>query len=219
MAKAAKRISMEWDLDDYYRLVRITLGCGINAALWEMERRVVAEQILLICREYDADYNFKGNAVVINRVDFLRNYTFTVDIGNGNRVRVAKRRPEAGVFQGGMTFIGSELVQIGSGRVMDGYYYTVGEQPSPPASPPAPDVVKKDVPTRKRRRSAPEKPKENSETRLISLMTEIGLEKSGLLPREVRKKLKPLFKDKYPSRDKPSDPTIDRAYKKYKNAK
>jgi hypothetical protein len=63
------------------------------------------------------------------------------------------------------------------------------------SSPPA--MVKQDVPARKPRRPAsekPKKPKKTQSTRLISLMEEIGLEKSGLLPHEVRTKVSAQFK-------------------------
>jgi hypothetical protein len=46
-------------------------------------------------------------------------------------------------------------------------------------------------------------------------MEETGLEKSGLLPHEVREKVRPRFKKKYPELKLPGDSTIDRAYKKY----
>lgn len=58
------------------------------------------------------------------------------------------------------------------------------------------------------------KPKKTQRTRLISLMKDIGLEKS-LLPYEARMKVKPHFKPQY----RPSDSTIDHAYKKYASGK
>jgi len=50
-------------------------------------------------------------------------------------------------------------------------------------------------------------------------MKEIDLAKSGLRLSEVRIKVKQAFKNKYPGRVLPEDVTINRAYKKYKNAK
>jgi hypothetical protein len=50
-------------------------------------------------------------------------------------------------------------------------------------------------------------------------MQDLGLEKSGLLLHEVRKKVRPGFINKYPKRDVPADVTINRAYEKYKSAK
>jgi hypothetical protein len=49
-------------------------------------------------------------------------------------------------------------------------------------------------------------------------MEKTGLEKSGLLPHEVREKVRPRFKNKYPKLKMPSDPTINRAYEKYASA-
>ena len=60
------------------------------------------------------------------------------------------------------------------------------------------------------------KAKETEETRLVSLMKGIGLAKSGLLPREVRKAVKQPYKDKY--HDDPSDSPIARAYRTYRRA-
>ena len=134
MAEAVERIAREWTLDDYHRLVRMTLRCGINAALREMERRVVTRESQLI--EYGDDD--KGNPV--HPLDFLRNYTFQFD--EGGRVRVVTRRPDAGFFPGGITAIrpfDGELVRIGPGRVMDGFYAIV-ESPValPTTDPPKP---------------------------------------------------------------------------------
>jgi hypothetical protein len=97
MAQQAVEHHNEFSLDDYYRLVRITLGCGINAALCEMERRVVSEQALLIRREYDLDGNPIGGAVVIDRFVFLSNYTFQPDVND--RVKVVTRRPDSRLFR------------------------------------------------------------------------------------------------------------------------
>jgi hypothetical protein len=74
------------------------------------------------------------------------------------------------------------------------------------------------LPEDKADRSASEKQKETLETRLISFMKEIRLEK-GLLPREARKKVKKPFAEKHRGGDEPSDSTINLAYKNYKNAK
>jgi hypothetical protein len=140
MAQAVEHFKSlrEWSLTDYHRYVRITLGCGINLALCEMERRVVAEQLVLIRREYDADDNLK-NAVVIDRFNFLSNYSFQFD--RDDRVKVVTRRPE-GLLPGGITHITkidesdpkNPHVKIGPGRVMDGYYTVVELPPRPPAA-------------------------------------------------------------------------------------
>jgi hypothetical protein len=127
MAKAAERIPREWTLDDYHRLVRITLRCGINVALCEMERRIVSGQSLLIC-----------DGIVINRFDFLSNYSFQLDIDD--RVKVVTRRPVAGLLPGGITTIRFDPsdpksgVRTGPGRVTDGYYAIVEQnvRSSPP---------------------------------------------------------------------------------------
>ena len=149
MAEAAKKHTpREWSLDDYHRYVRITLGCGINVALCEMERRIVSEQALLICQEYDLDGNPVGGAVVIGRFDFLSNYTFQFD--RGDRVRVVTRKPDAGLLPGGITSITkfdesdpkSPIVRMGPGRVMDGYYTIVERVPHSPASQTAPEPPK-----------------------------------------------------------------------------
>jgi hypothetical protein len=60
--------------------------------------------------------------------------------------------------------------------------------------------------------------KKTPRTRLISLMEEIGLAKSGLLPFEVREKVKPQFQKKHRGLKLPVDSTIDRAYEKYASA-
>jgi hypothetical protein len=133
MAEAAEQHTpREWSLDDYHRYVRVTMSCGINAALCEMERRVVAEQVLLIC-----------DGVAINRFDFLSNYRFQFDAGD--RVRVVTRRPDARLFPGGITRItkfdeDGRAVRMGPGRVMDGYY-TIVEQDARPSRPPAPQTA------------------------------------------------------------------------------
>jgi hypothetical protein len=132
MAEAAKRIPREWTLDDYHRLVRITLRCGINVALCEMERRIVSEQSLLKC-----------DGAVVNRFDFLSNYTFQFDIDD--RVKVVTRRPDTPLLlPGGITSIKLDpsdpksAVVRGPGRVMDGYYTIVERPACPPASQSAP---------------------------------------------------------------------------------
>src|SRR5262249_24869527 len=71
---------------------------------------------------------------------------------------------------------------------------TAAPPPSPlPASLPAPDRQPED-------KVGPdpfEKPKETVETRLASIMKDIGLKKSGLFPREVLKAVKQPYKNKY----------------------
>jgi hypothetical protein len=82
---------------------------------------------------------------------------------------------------------------------------------------PPPAVVEQDAPARKPRPpTASKKPKETLETRLVSIMKDIGLKKSGLLPREVLKAVKQPYKDKY--RDEPSQSAATRAYDQYKSA-
>jgi hypothetical protein len=220
MAEAAKKHTpREWSLDDYHRYIRITLGCGINVALCVMERRIVSEQALLICREYDLDGNPVGGAVVIDRFDFLSNYTFQFD--RGDRVRVVTRKPDAGLLPGGITSITkfdesdpkSPIVRMGPGRVMDGFYTIVEQATSPPPR-------KRVTSSKKTKPTAPsEEPGELYSTQLIGLMQEIGLPKSGLRLSDVRKKVRPHFKKKYPNSGVPEDITFNRAYKKYKYVK
>jgi hypothetical protein len=52
--------------------------------------------------------------------------------------------------------------------------------------------------------------------RLIELMRELQL-RSGMLPRQVRSAVKPLYKERYPGRfhDDPSHSAITRAYREY----
>jgi hypothetical protein len=98
----------------------------------------------------------------------------------------------------------------------------------PTTAAPPPAVVEQDAPARKPRpptaalppprRPTSKKPKKTQRTRLISLMEEIGLEKSGLLPHEVRTKVRPQFTKKYRNSNLPADSTIDRAYKTYASA-
>jgi hypothetical protein len=64
-----------------------------------------------------------------------------------------------------------------------------------------------------------EEPGETYSTQLINLMREMSLAKSGLRLSEVREKVRPRFRKKYPDRPLPDDVTINRAYKKYKSAK
>jgi hypothetical protein len=80
-------------------------------------------------------------------------------------------------------------------------------------------------PTKEESREKPRKPttsaknpKKTPRTRLISLMQEIGLAKSGLLPHEVREKVRPQFQKKHRGLKLPADSTIDRAYEAYTNA-
>jgi hypothetical protein len=145
MAQAAdQHTAKEWSLEDYLRYVRLTLNCGINKALREMERRIVSDQLLLIRRRYDADGNRKGDPVLIERFNFLRNYTLQLD--EDDRVRVVTRRPD--------TFFGPTLVSDKAlvqrltywdrGRVTDGYYTVIERPPRPPASQTAPDQQPED---------------------------------------------------------------------------
>jgi hypothetical protein len=130
MAQAADQHN--WSLTDYHRYVRITLGCGINIALCEMERRIVSGQLLLIPN---------GGAVEINRFDFLSNYTLQLD--GHDRVQVVTQRPA--LLPGGITYLKFDpfdrksLVRIGPGRAMDGYYTVIERPPRPPASQTAPE--------------------------------------------------------------------------------
>jgi hypothetical protein len=87
-----------------------------------------------------------------------------------------------------------------------------GQPPPEPVKP-----IEKGVAKAKPRK--PTKPGETYSTQLVSLMQEIGLAKSGWRLSEVRKKIKKPFKKKYPNSTPPEDVTINRAYKKYKNAK
>jgi hypothetical protein len=79
-----------------------------------------------------------------------------------------------------------------------------------PSRPPA-ALLPPGKPTRPSR-----KRKETSETRLVEIMKDISLEKSGLLPREVLKAVKQPYKDKY--HDEPSQSAVTRAYNKYQRA-
>jgi hypothetical protein len=135
MAQAADHpTAIERSLDDYHRYIRVTLGCGINVALCEMERRIVAGQLLLMRRQYDVDGNPKGDAVAIDRFAFLGNYALQFDMRGW--VRVIPRKPEAGLLPGGISSIKLDesdpnwpVVRL-TGRAMDDFDYTVVERPS-----------------------------------------------------------------------------------------
>jgi hypothetical protein len=49
-------------------------------------------------------------------------------------------------------------------------------------------------------------------------MEKMRLKRSELLLHEVREKVRPHFKKKYPDCDQPADITFDRAYRKYQSA-
>jgi len=88
-----------------------------------------------------------------------------------------------------------------------------------PPEPVKPLVEKGAAKAKPRKPTTPaKKPKKTQRTRLISLMEEIGLAKSGLLPFEVREKVKPQFQKKHRGLKLPADSTIDRAYGKYASA-
>jgi hypothetical protein len=135
MAQADRQHTLrEWSLTDYHRYVRITLGCGTNVALCEMERRIVSGGLLLIPND---------GAVEIDRFDFLSNYILQLD--SNDRVQVVTRRPAAGLLPGGITAIKFDPsdpkspVRIGPGRVLDGHYTVIERPPRPHASQTAPD--------------------------------------------------------------------------------
>jgi hypothetical protein len=93
MVKAAdQHTPREWSLTDYHRYVRVTEGCGINAALREMERRIVSERLVLIPHD---------GAVEIDRFDFVGNYTLQLD--TNDRVQVVTQRPA--VLPGGISYL------------------------------------------------------------------------------------------------------------------
>ena len=144
MAQAAEQHTpREWSPEDYLRYVRLTLNCGINNALREMERRIVGDQLLLIRRRYDADGNRKGDPVLIDRFNFLRNYTLQFDFGD--RVRVVMRRPDTAL--GGTYVVGfaeDGPIIRGPGRVTDGYYTVIERPPRPPAAQTTPDQQPED---------------------------------------------------------------------------
>jgi hypothetical protein len=135
----------EFTLDDYHHHVRMVLGCGINAAVREMERRIATGQSLLLCQEYDADNNPKGDAYVINRRDFSTKYNLKFDMSD--RLRVVPRTLKS-MFGGGKPDpsdpFGPAVERIGGlPKWMDDFDYTVVEQDvrssPPPATLPAPD--------------------------------------------------------------------------------
>jgi hypothetical protein len=106
-----------------------------------MERRILSEQLLLIFREYDA-----GDTVVIDRFNFLSNYTLQLD--SADLVRVVTQRP-AGLLPITTTRVhpsdpNGPLVRTGPGRVMDGYYTVIERPPRPPATQTAPDQQPED---------------------------------------------------------------------------
>jgi hypothetical protein len=207
---------IEFTLDDYLHHLRVVLGCRINAAVREMARRIATdERVLLICREYDADDNLKGEADV-DRRDFSVNFDLKFDMSG--RLRVVPRTLRS-------MFGGIEVDSSADGvthRIFlpkwhDDFVYTVVEQATSstttavlPAPRKAITSSKKSKPT-----TSSKEPKKTQSTRLISLMVDTDLEKLGLLPYEVRNKVRPRFRKKYPNRRMPSDRTIDRAYEKY----
>jgi hypothetical protein len=77
---------IEFTLDEYHHHIRMVLACGTNDAIREMERRIAIGRSLLICREYDADGNLKGEAHVINRRDFSANWNLKFDTSGLLRV-------------------------------------------------------------------------------------------------------------------------------------
>jgi hypothetical protein len=90
-----------------------------------------------------------------------------------------------------------------------------GQLPFEPVKP----VEKGTAKAKPRKPTTPAKePKKTQRTRLISLMEEIGLAKSGLLLHEVREKVRPQFQKKHRGLKLPADSTIDRAYRKYASA-
>jgi hypothetical protein len=78
MARAVEH-HIEFTLEDYHHHIRMVLGCGINAATREAERRIATGQALLICQEFDADDNPKGDAYVVNRRHFSTKYNLKFD--------------------------------------------------------------------------------------------------------------------------------------------
>jgi hypothetical protein len=73
MAQAVEHHN-EFSLDDYHHHVRMVLGCGINAAVREMARRIATRRFLLIRRG-----KAHGDAVVVDHHDFSINYDLEFD--------------------------------------------------------------------------------------------------------------------------------------------
>jgi hypothetical protein len=127
MALAAEH-NNEFSLDDYHHHVQTTLGCGINAAVREMARRIATdERVLLICREYDADGNLKGETAV-DRRDFSVNYDLKFDMSG--RLRVVPRTLKS-LFGGiGLNSSADGVVRrISLPKWHDDFVYTVDELP------------------------------------------------------------------------------------------
>ena len=136
----------EFSLDGYLHHVQKTLGCGINAAVREMERRIATGRLLLICQEYDAGGNPKGKAFAVNPRTFSTNHNLKFD--TSDRLRVVPRTFRS--MFGSIKFDTSDpawsvVNQIGGlPERMDGFCFTVVEQdisalkPRPPASQTAP---------------------------------------------------------------------------------
>ena len=193
----------EFSLDDYHHHVRMVLGCGIDAAVREMARRIATGRLLLIRRG-----KAQGDAVVIDHHDFSINYDLEFD-GEGWLRIVAPDPNLPGVKRMALA--------------MDDFDYSVIEQDVPAQSrPPTATLSSPGKPITSAKKTKPATPAEPGETygdQLVSLMQAMGLPKSGLRLSEVRKKVRPRFKKKYPDGAHPDDVTINRAYKKYKNAK
>jgi hypothetical protein len=183
-----------------------------------MARRIATdERVLLICREYDADGNLKGEAVV-DRRDFSVHYDLKFDMSG--RLRAVPRTLRS--MFGGIEVDSSAdgvIHRISLPKWHDDFVYTVVEQATSSTTTAALSASRKAITSSKKSKptTASKEPKKTQSTRLISLMVDTDLEKSGLLPYEVRNKVRPRFRKKYPNRRVPSDSTIDRAYEKYKS--
>ena len=204
MAQAAEQHN-EFSLDDYHHHVRMVLGCGINAAVREMARRIATRQLLLIRRG-----KAQGDAVEINHHDFSINYDLEFD-GEG-WLRIVAPDPN---------LPGVKRMALAT----DDFDYSVVEQ-DVPARKSRPRTAALSPPGKAITSSKKTKPATSAEelgetysSQLVSFMREIGLPKSGLRLSEVRKKIEKPFKKKYPDSTQPADVTINRAYKNYKNAK
>jgi hypothetical protein len=207
MAQAANQLTRIDDLNDLLRYLTEELGYEKYPALWEMQERFWDGQLLLTRQRhvegkpYSPTDGKPYNREPVNP-SFARS-KLTLEFDSHDRVQVISRA--AGFEWWDFRYLIAEGCDA----------RTICWRRCPPASQPVPDVVKKDVPVRKPRRSASEKPKKTQRARLISLMEETNLEKSGLLPHEAREKIRPRFRKKYRKLKVPADRTIDRAYEKY----
>jgi hypothetical protein len=208
MAKAKEKHTpnLDWDLTDLHRYLCVELGYEIDPALREIENAIATGRLELKVQGFVMGIP-QGDAVKVDPFDFRIDFELKFD-------RYAKMVMLVQIIDrewSALFFEGSKPVPFVERR------YTISEEAARvvwPASPesdaPLPQPI---TPSKKANKKANKKAKPTQHARLVTIMENLKLKKSGMLPREVRKAVTQPYKNEH--HEEPSDSAIARAYGDY----